>query len=329
MLRQYLILLVIMLISTQATFAQASERGDIHDLAWSPEGKLLAVLADKGVWFYDTADWAAPPEVIPLVENVVRNIAFSPDGSQLAVGAAPVTSIFDTQTHEILLTIPDSDYRIIGYSPDGSQLALAQNWIEVRDAETGEAVKRFGDYYWSISAMALSPDGRWIATSNSGEGGHLWNLETETQVPDLHLLSDDFAFSPDSSRLVYSQPNGTINVWDVNKNQLALVPNVIQDSRVTDIAYSSDGSWLAVSYANGVLAFLDAETGELLDTLQAHSPSGDNVLEGEGLAFNPDSTLLATGSDDGTVGIWQIEDKSVTLFTRLDGFTPADKLLAG
>jgi WD40 repeat protein len=170
----------------QLAQAQEPERGDIRDLAWSPDGAVLAVLADHGLWLYDTGDWESSPQAIQLDAVVVRNVAFSPDGRLLAVGAESDVQLWDVETRDRVLIIEDYGGRVL-FSSDGEYLFIMRNRVEKFEVETGDRVSRFGDYYWAILLMAVSPDGRWLAVSNLGEGGHLWDMQTNTPAAELYM----------------------------------------------------------------------------------------------------------------------------------------------
>ncbi|MCE2396202.1 hypothetical protein J4G02_16740, partial [Candidatus Poribacteria bacterium] len=69
--------------------------------------------------------------------------------------------------------------------------------------------------------------------------------------------------------------------------------------RISNIAYSPDGNYLAVAASTGVWIY-DVHTGAELELLTGHT------AEIESLAFSPDGDTLASGSDDGTVLLWNV-----------------------
>src|SRR5262245_30688950 len=66
-------------------------RGFITGLAWSPDGRTLAVASSVGVWLYDANTPDALPRLLEGHTNGVNSIAFSPDGTTLAVGGGDNT----------------------------------------------------------------------------------------------------------------------------------------------------------------------------------------------------------------------------------------------
>lgn len=304
--------------------AQSTVRGDIHDLAWSPDGATLAVLADRGIWLYDALDWDAPPRTVSLDEAVVRNLAFSPDGHLLAAGAEPGVHIWevDTLTHVQLLEGVGGH---VIFASDGKFLYVVRNGVDKFAVETGQHVSHFGGDYWSMWALTISPDGRWLVEGNGEEGGHVWDLATETLTTDIFANFTDLDFSPDSSLVAVGEYNGSITLWDSATFKIKLeIKTGIEDTRLTDVAFHPNSLYIVATYQDGRLILANTKTGEILVTLQAHNPPENSFIDQDGLAFDPAGLLLATGSDDGTVGIWSFDKGLVSLVATLGGYTPQD-----
>jgi len=66
-------------------------KGSVNEIAFSPDGKILAIASSIGVWLYDVKTFV---EIGLLeTEEFVRSVAFSPDGSSLASGSGDGTII--------------------------------------------------------------------------------------------------------------------------------------------------------------------------------------------------------------------------------------------
>jgi hypothetical protein len=59
--------------------------GEVTDLAWSPDGRTLALGTSIGTWLYDPADLNAPPRLLLAEPGPVTHLTFSPDSAILAV----------------------------------------------------------------------------------------------------------------------------------------------------------------------------------------------------------------------------------------------------
>ncbi len=153
-----------------------------------------------------------------------------------------------------------------------------------------------GDGY----GLALSPDGKRIATSTSEGQIKLWDLKSREE---LFVLSGhegfiySVAFSPDGSRLASASGDGTAKVWDLESRQL------IHDLRghtdeLFSIAFSKDGNRIVTASIDGTARVWDAVNGQVLLTFTGHTAP---LLSAN---FNPDGTRVASTSDDLTVRVW-------------------------
>ncbi len=75
----------------------------------------------------------------------------------------------------------------------------------------------------------------------------------------------------------------------------------LDKGRIYEIAYSPDATRLVAASSIGIWVY-DAETGEALDLLTGHTHGV--VLS---VSFSPDGTTLASGSNDRTIRLWDVE----------------------
>ena len=109
-------------------------------------------------------------------------------------------------------------------------------------------------------------------------------------------------FTPDSARLVTVVSDRPAQVWEVNTGQAVtdeIVSGFPSSDPVTSMAYSADGRWLAVAFADSSVRMWDFASGERIDTLTGHTAP---VVA---LAFSTDGTRLASASKDGTARVWK------------------------
>jgi WD40 repeat protein len=126
--------------------------------------------------------------------------------------------------------------------------------------------------------------------------------------------------------------------WDA-----ALVTLEGHRSSVNSVAFSPDGKRMASSSCDGAVKLWDSESGKLRTTLEGHSDSGKpvNLLKGHfrssvnSVVFSPDDKRLASGSQNGTVKLWDTNSGQLwAMLTTCGGsvhgvaFSPDGKLLA-
>ncbi|MBN2556730.1 MAG: WD40 repeat domain-containing protein [Anaerolineales bacterium] len=177
--------------SGQETCSIPMTRRDMADIAFSPEGNLLA--SGEAIW--DVENWQEL-YVLERDRQVPAKVAFSPDGSTLAVAVmnCPI-QLWDTATGEIIRTFDMQAEPLtfnIQFSPDGELLAAGElgGRINLWDVASGQlaAMLEYGDES-GVHAVAFSPDGHMLASGGTMPSIRLWDVFTG-EVLDSLMLPD-------------------------------------------------------------------------------------------------------------------------------------------
>ena len=201
------------------------------------------------------------------------------------------------------LTGHTGDVRSVAYSPDGSTLATGSVDSTVRLWEVATSTLRNTLQHTSdVTSVAFSPDGNTLATGSGDGTVRLWEVATSTLRNTLgHTRCvNSVAFSPDGSTLATGSVDSTVRLWEVATSTLR---NTLRGHTdwVNSVAYSPDGSTLAsAGSGNNTVRLWDATTGTLRNTLTGHTGNVRSVV------YSPDGSTLGSGSDDGTVLLWQL-----------------------
>ena len=154
----------------------------------------------------------------------------------------------------------------------------------------------------SVTAVAVAPDGTWIATGSWDKTGRIWNPVTGRQRAVLTGHNDAVtavAIASDGLWLVTASDDGSVWIWDSNTGQLR-AKAINSKIAISAIAIAPDGTWLATGHKDGPVRIWDAETGRQRAVLVGHDHAVTAV------AIAPDGTWLATAGDD-TARIWDTE----------------------
>lgn len=157
------------------------------------------------------------------------------------------------------------------------------------------------------TAMAVSPDGRWIAVSGYHEVFVLdaATLETRSRLIGESPRVDSLAFSPDSKRLAMSGGAparfGEIQVWEAGTTNQLKAWKIGGDS-LFGVSWSPDGSRLAFGGADKSVRILGLEDGKELMKFDNHS---DWVFR---TAWVADGRRLLSGSRDRAMKLIQVTD---------------------
>ncbi|MEH1842672.1 MAG: serine/threonine-protein kinase [Nostoc sp.] len=154
----------------------------------------------------------------------------------------------------------------------------------------------------SVLSVAISPDGKTIASSGSDRTIKLWNLATGKQISSLDGHSQQInvvAISPDGKTLVSGSDDNTIKVWNLVKRKQIRTLTGHSDS-VHALAISADSETLVSGSDDNTIKIWDLATGEQIRTLTGHT------FWVRSLAISPNGVILASGSFDKTIKIWNL-----------------------
>jgi WD40 repeat protein len=197
-----------------------------YAVAFSPDGKLLAVgdgsygtsgRPNGRVLVWETAT-GRRTRTFEGHQNYVRSVAFSPDGKRLASGSDAVR-VWDLSSGKQVRRFPQRDFiDALAFTRDGRALVAGGEEAVVWDLTSGEELHRLGGEHGWVAGVALSPDGRRLATTGSDGLVRLWDFATGKELAELagHAgRAYAVAFSPDGQTLASAGQDTTVLLWDV------------------------------------------------------------------------------------------------------------------
>jgi hypothetical protein len=217
-------------------------------------------------------------------------------------------------------------------------LALAPGEVAIpADAHRLDEILQSG-HSSSISALAFSREGKWLASGGLDGSIILWNAFTGEQTRRWSTRNSyvtQLVFSPDSKRLVSADDHGNVRGWRLEAAEPEYTLNFHKSIRT--LAYSEDGQSWAVAVepedeaANTQIELHVANSGNLMRTLKT---------EWQGvtaMTFTPQATLIASGgaleSDDApdlSTAVWNLKTQEIEKTISGGGvaFSPDGSLLA-
>ena len=303
-------------------------KGGLNDIAYSPDGKQIAVVSTTGIWCYD-ANTGAELSLLTGNAHSIDSVIYSPDGSTIAGINSSQVNLWDTATqqHNTLLNVYEITGNIheitgVAYSPDSNTIAVSiDTWngqnphvtVNVYDVVTGEIKATLAKHPGTsrsgiagiINSLAYSPDGNTIAVSNRSiddfKNGNLIVTVNLYDVVTGETKATLTGFLGRYIALAYS-PNGdtiagwnerTAWLWDVNTGRT----KATFKGGFWALAYSPDGNTIAGANRHTIRLW-DAGTGQAKATLKADN---EHILA---LAYSPDGSTIAVGDGIGIVQLW-------------------------
>ncbi|MBW8885290.1 MAG: hypothetical protein JF612_11080, partial [Planctomycetia bacterium] len=232
-------------------------------IAFSPDGKSVACGVEQEVRLYDLSTSTAE-RVVTKHNAAVTSLAFTPDGAALVSGShdqttrctnlatrklewqAPgyfeqVNSVAVSDDGALLVT-GSSDHRFARGRLDAAARFIGPGTVRLWDARTGYMIRRLGDPTEQIMAVAISADGRRVASGGAAADG-----------------------------------KGVVSVWDAATGARLSSLND-QTKEVLAVAFSQNGKLLATASADGVATIRDSQSGRVIHTLPDHQGGGTSVV---------------------------------------------------
>ncbi|HEV3262116.1 MAG TPA: protein kinase [Gemmataceae bacterium] len=312
----------------------------IHAIAFSPDGKLLATGSEDQTVRLWEVETAALRFTLKGHAGCIRCVAFAPDGQTLAsAGDDNGIRLWSVSTRAAVYK-KDQDLSrswaahivAMAFTPDGKVLATGghDQAVKLWDARTHQELARLRGHGSIIWALAFAPDNRTLATGGEDAQVKLWDITTRRELATLDGHARrirSLAFSPDGKLLATASKDGTARLWDVAARRERATLKA--EAAVFSVGFSPDGRTLAVGSDDGQVKLWDVATGRERATLLEHDKA---VLFTE---FSPDGTILVTGGLDNAMKLWDVDTFSLraTLpwsagYAFSAAFTPDGKTLA-
>lgn len=299
--------------------------GHVTSVVFSPDDRLLFSgqgSGGGGAIGWDSYTGEKRFTLWPRTANTpakVQSLAFSHDSGSLAAAFIdpPAVRVWElANAKEIpLLANPANIKRVltVSFAPTTRDLVAGfepftegrgRPYLKIWNLNSGREPFAFkAEHSGKIASVAFAPGGEQVATASHDRRVILWNADTGRVWRELRtgMLLHSVACAPQGRLLVATgldKESWNVQFWDY-AGERVLATRASPHGACRCAAFSRDGTVLAVGSGARVLLW-NPETQELLAALEGH---GQDVTS---LAFAAEGGILASGSDDQTVRLWDV-----------------------
>jgi serine/threonine protein phosphatase PrpC len=244
----------------------------------------------------------------------IRGIDLSPDGSLLVVGSMKSgINLVKWKSRIVFLNIPEPGVTGVAFINNKAILSGSQDGsIYIWGGETWSRVMSKKGHTAGINAVAYSPSADLVATASDDKTVAIWSTVKDPAslepigLSELNRLQHtsvvkSIAFAPDGKTLLTGAADGSVMEWDLGDYQGTTALSAFSSPVIT-VAYSGNGKCVAAASVRGEIRSVCRNQGVV---------GGENLIATHtdavtSLTFSPvDAALLASGSNDQTIKIWE------------------------
>lgn len=288
------------------------EGNAVRSIQYSKDGKnMYSVGSDGKLIRWDMTDGRKSHRVLMDNEFVNRVVDLSHDEKWVAIG---------TDDNRILLFDVNNKGKdpkeLTGHSGTVFDLVFLNDDLGFISS-SGDNVIRMNDFNSNVeiakvasrvNALALSPDGRYLAGGSDSGDVYLWDLDNENEETSLYIKDGaavhSVSFNKDGKILAIGDRDGDIILWDLEESK-RIRRLTGHNAKITDLEFSDDNSLLASTSFDGTARIWVMESlNDLPIVLDDHGTGSGSKRWVWSSAFSPDGQTLMTGAGDGIIRYW-------------------------
>ena len=298
----------------------------ITALAYSPDGKILAISGYREILLHDAAGGLQAR--LQGLSQRIHTLAFSPDGKTLVgVGGDPgrfgEVQIWDMASRKQRQSVMLTNDTLSGaaFSPDGTKIVFCavDKSIRMLDVATGTEIRRMDHHEDWVYAAVFGVDGNRIVSVGRDRAAKLIDANTGQFIENVNLLKEpltaiarhpkkDWVLIGGQERVPYLYRMDRPRAMRIADDSTLIRKFEKQDGPILAVAISADGLYGAVGSETGDVRIYNLDTGERVGACSGHSGGIYSIV------FQPGGKGLVTAGFDGTVRMFDLDGKMAKSF---------------
>ena len=311
----------------------------VNQVIFTTDGKTVASASlDTSIRLWNL-DNILPEIWQPQEEIYGSKVSFSPDSQLIAAASRKddTVKILNFRARKLLKNLRGHSGWVnsTNFSPDGQLLVTGSNDKTVRiwRPQRGKMIRVLRGHKGTVNHVTFSPDGQLIASASDDQTIKLWQRDGKLfKTLEGHTEAvNHVSFSSDGELLASASADNMVKIWDKEGN---LIASLVGEGQFSSVSFSPvDNRVIVAGTAGGKIQWWYAQDSswQLEPTTETVIGHGNSVYQ---VSFSPNGAVIASGSEDGTIKIWNRE--GLLLANLLEGtnrvesvnFLPNGKLVS-
>jgi len=188
--------------------------------------------------------------------------------------------------------------------PDDKEISVVK-MVEPAQAQLSQTISLSPNHYALVRGIAVSLDGKYIASCSEDKRCMVWESQTWAQVSEYRADSKcgAVAISPDNALVAVAVDGGRLEVFSLNNGSRKFSSEGLSDLGFC-VRFSPDNRFIAwTTWDDRAIGVVDAHTGQFLQRIEIAGFSHPGMLD-----FSPDGNVLGAVCTDGRLRLFRYQE---------------------